>query len=68
MVISQMHMYVYSMYVYMNVCMTQLDTLCMYLFVVPAELCITMEGIPVCTLSYIQLLKAKIGCLHLLLL
>ena len=68
MVISQMHMYVYSMYVYMNVCMTQLDTLCMSLFVVPAELCITMEGIPVCTPSYIQLLKAKIGCLHLLLL
>ena len=33
-----MHMYVYSMYVYTNVCMTQLDTLCMSLFVVPAEL------------------------------
>ena len=68
MVISQMHMYVYSMYVYTNVCMTQLDTLCMSLFVVPAELCITMEGIPVCTPSYIQLLKAKISCLQLLLL
>ena len=38
-----MHMYVYSMYVYMNVCMTQLDTLCMSLFVVPAELCIIMD-------------------------
>ena len=63
-----MHMYVYSMYVYTNVCTTQLDTLCMSLFVVPAELCITMEGTPVCTSSYIQLLKAKISCLELLLL
>ena len=43
MVISQIHKYAYSMYVYTNICMTPLDTLCMSLFVVPAELCITMD-------------------------
>ena len=54
MVISQMHMYAYSMYVYTNVCMTQLDTLCMSLFVVPAELCITINGRNSCVYTVIH--------------